>query len=420
MVPLFSEDMQLPEPDSRPERTSKPWRVAMPQGSRRRGRLLFVAGVILAACVLWFLLRGGEAPTYRAVSPKVQDIASTVESTGTLNPVVTVTVGTPVSGIIKSLHADFNSPVKKGQIIAQIDPATYSALVMQAHGSYVNAQAALRKAQVTAADADRTLARYAKLLHDGSISQGDYDGAATAAKTARNAVDEARGNVEQTCGAWRQAQTNLDYTSIRSPLDGVVISRNVDVGQTVAASFQTPTLFTIAQDLTKMQILASVAEADIGKIRVGGVAAFTVDAYPEKRFSGVVAQMRNSATTVSNVVTYAVVLAVDNKELLLKPGMTANITFTFQSKNDALTVPTAALRFKPRGGDRTPEPAPGQKRVYLLRDGVPVPVVVRMGVVNDTDAEVLAGLGPTDRVVVEQLDGGAEAGLLQNAVRPHF
>lgn len=382
------------------------------QGKRRLALLACV--LLLGLGVGWQQLRGSRAETaYRTQRAERGDIAATVTSSGTINPVVTVTVGTPVSGIIKELFADYNSQVKKGQIIAQIDPASYRAQVDQSRGSYLNAQANLDKAKVTLADAERTLRRYQNLVKDGSVSVSDYDSYATAAASARAAVTAAQGSVAQAKGAHDQAKTNLDYTTITSPVDGIVISRAVEVGQTVTASMSTPTLFTIAQDLTKMQISATVDESDIGKVHEGGEASFTVDAYPETRFTGTVTQVRNAATTVSNVVTYAVIVAVDNPELKLKPGMTANVVFTAASRQGVLKVPTSALRFRPKGPDGKSLPAAklpaGQKHLYVLRGGAPEAVAVTLGIGNDKETEILSGgLKEGDEVVLEAL-AAAEA-----------
>lgn len=376
----------------------------------RRTRLLLIALLAVAATVGAALMaRGGGGPeSFRTARPARGEIASTVTSSGTINPVVTVTVGTPVSGIVQAIYADYNALVKKGQVIARIDPATYQAQVEQNRGNVLNAQAGLDKARVTLADAARTRQRYENLVKDGSVSRSDYDTYATAEASARAAVQAAQGALAQAQGSYRQAKTNLDYTTITSPVDGIVISRSVEVGQTVAASLQAPTLFTIAQDLTKMQIYATVDESDIGRINEGGNTTFSVDAYPETRFSGTVTQVRNAATTVSNVVTYTVVVGVDNAELKLKPGMTASVVFQTAHRPDALKIPTAALRFKPQAtGEKTAEAAPrlaqGQKRLYVLREGKPVPVAVTVGIGNDKETEVLTGLGDGDEVVLESL-----------------
>jgi len=377
-------------------------------------RLAVLACVLLlAAGGAWYSLRGSRTEvSYQTAKAERGDLSATVTSSGTINPVVTVTVGTPVSGIIKELFADYNSLVKKGQVIAQIDPATYRALVEQSRGSYLNAQANLDKAKVTLTDAERTMKRYQNLVKDGSVAVSDYDTYATAAASARAAVGAAAGSVAQAKGAYDQAKTNLDYTTITSPVDGIVISRVVEVGQTVTASMSTPTLFTIAQDLTKMQISATVDESDIGKVHEGGNATFSVDAYPETHFSGTVTQVRNAATTVSNVVTYSVIVAVDNSELKLKPGMTANVTFVAATREGVLTIPTAALRFRPKTADGKSVEAgkleTGKKRIYVLNNGKPQPVVITTGIGNDKQTEVTSGdLAEGAEVILETLTGTA-------------
>ncbi|OIO02827.1 MAG: hypothetical protein AUJ49_05475 [Desulfovibrionaceae bacterium CG1_02_65_16] len=373
-------------------------------------RLTLIAGLLLlAAGGAYYALRGGKTQTvYRTQAAARGDITSTVTSSGSIAPLVTVTVGTPVSGIIKSLSADYNSQVRKGQVIAQIDPATYSALVEQNRGSYLNAVANVEKAKVTLVDADRTLKRYQALVKDGSVAVSDYDTYATAAASARAALRAAEGSVAQARGSYDQAKTNLNYTTITSPVDGIVISRAVEVGQTVTASMSTPTLFTIAQDLTKMQINATVDESDIAKVHEGGNATFSVDAYPEEAFSGVVTQVRNAATTTSNVVTYSVILAVNNADLKLRPGMTANVTFITATHTGALKIPTAALRYRPKTAtgqkqETQSKLGPGQKHIYVLKNGQPAPVVVTLGIGNDKETEVTAGeLAEGDAVVLEE------------------
>lgn len=383
----------------------------------QRSAMLKIVLAVLVLAVLagggLYLYRSGRGPkdTYLTAPVTRGSLATTVTSTGTLNPVVTVQVGTPVSGTVKAIYVDYNSPVTKDQPIAQIDPATFKAQVAQTYGNYLAAQANLEKAKVTLADAERTYKRYKNLVSDGSVSVSDYDTAATTWKSSQAAVEAAAGSVEQAKGAYEQAKTNLEYSTIRSPVDGTVISRNVDVGQTVAASFQTPTMFLIAQDLTKMEIDTSVDEADIGRIKEGGVANFTVDSYPEARFQGQVVQVRNAPVTVQNVVTYVVVVSVDNHDLRLKPGMTANVTFVTEHKDDVLKIPAAALRFKPRGAEsQGARPEGGKsvadgKRVYVLQDGRAVPVNVATGIGNDAEVEITKGLTEGQQVVVEQTGG---------------
>ncbi len=260
----------------------------------------------------------------------------TVTATGTLSAVTTVAVGSQVSGVISHLYADFNSRVKKGQLLAEIDPTPFQAQVDQQ-------KANLTKAQVDAANYKISLNRQARLLQDGLAAQADYD-------SAKAQYDGAVALVAQTRAALNQSETNLHYTHIISPIDGVVVDREYNVGQTVAASFQAPLIFSIAQDLTKMQVLADVDQSDIGRVRVGQQAEFTVDAYPDETFHGTIAQIRLNATVSQNVVTYPVMIEVSNPDEKLRPTMTANVTIDVANVHDVLRVPNSALRFKPAPG----------------------------------------------------------------------
>ena len=275
----------------------------------------------------------------------------TVTATGTLSAVITVQVGSQVSGVIARLYADFNSPVKKGQLLAELDPTPFQAAVEQQRAN-------LTKAQVDAANLKITLDRQERLLKSGLASQADYDGA-------KAQYESARAQVEQTKAALTQAETNLKYTRILSPIDGVVVDRQYDVGQTVAASFQAPTLFSIAQDLTKMQVQADVDQSDIGRVQVSQLARFTVDAYPDEEFRGRISQIRLNATVTQNVVTYPVIIEVPNPDEKLRPKMTANVTIDVAHVRDVLRIPNAALRFKPETGTpgATPAASGGQRGV---------------------------------------------------------
>ena len=376
----------------------------------------------------WYLASARKpAVTYKTAKIERGTIVSTVAATGNLSAVTTVQVGTQVSGTIQKLYVDYNSRVRKGQAIAEIDPSLFNASVEQAQGNALNAEANLQKAKVALADAERTLARNKKLLQDGIISQGDYDVAETAQQSAKASLKAAEGSVAQTKGALLQARTNLRYSVIRSPVDGVVISRAVDVGQTVAASFQTPTLFTIAQDLTKMQIEVSVDEADISRVKLAQKAGFTVDAYPEQTFGGKVVQVRSAPVITQNVVTYVVVVNVDNADLKLKPGMTANVAIEVGRKDDVIKLPPAALRFKPKavGDDPKSAAVSGQQggmgkaggsgksgrrdkgqQVYVLKEGKPVAVPVKTGIANSSAYEMIeGGLKEGDEVIIEEQGG---------------
>jgi HlyD family secretion protein len=362
------------------------------------GRRIWQAAVIAAAtvlgAVLFFAFRGkGNGPEYRTEIVSRGDIQAAVTATGTVNAVTTVLVGTQVSGTIKNIYADFNSPVKKGQLIAQIDPEMLEAQAGQARAN-------LEKTDAQVRDAERTLKRNRELFSRNLIARSELD-------TAETNFESARAQQEQARAALKVADTNLRYTRIISPVDGVVISRNVDVGQTVAASFQTPTLFTIAQDLTKMQIDTNVAEADIGSVKVGQEAEFTVDAYPDSTFKGKAWQIRRAPITVQNVVTYDVVIQVPNRDLRLMPGMTANVSIVIATKKDALKIPNGALRFRP--SERRPEKASTSAErkgpaVWVLEKGTPKRVAITPGISDGNYTEVLSGeLKEGQEVIVEAL-----------------
>ena len=396
--------------------------------------------LVLAAGIAFFTLKKKPEVTYKTAKVERGDIVSTVAATGNLAAVVTVQVGTQVSGTIQKLFVDFNSPVKKGQVIAQIDPALFAAQVEQTRGNFLAAQANLLKAKADLNDAKRSLERNRQLLKDGIVAQSDFDTAENRYEQAVATVKAADGTVAQTRGTFSQSETNLRYATIRSPVDGIVVSRNVDVGQTVAASFQTPTLFTIAQDLTKMEIDTSVDEADISRIKVGQPVTFTVDSYPENRFSGKVFQIRNAPVVTQNVVTYVVVVSVDNREMKLKPGMTANVSVETAHKENVLKIPAAALRFKPKGdkgskgaknatdaavkpagGDQRKKKAGGQQVYILGQDNKPVPVQVTTGVSNDGQVELAGGdLKEGDEVIVEQITTQKKSGGMGGPMGPRF
>lgn len=380
------------------------------------GAVLAVAAVLIA----FFFFRGGKKPVYRTLRLDRGDVVAQISATGTVNPVTTVQVGSQVSGTITKRYVDFDSRVRKGQIIAELDPALFQAQVEQARGNYLSAQASLHKAQVAYADAKRTRDRNQQLLKQGVVAQSDFDAAQTAYDSAEAGVRVASAGVVQMKGVLSQAETNRKNAVIRSPVTGVVISRNIDVGQTVAASFQTPTLFTIAEDLTKMQIETSVDEADISKARLGQRTSFTVDAYPDRQFAGTVTQIRSAPVTVQNVVTYIVVVLVDNKELLLKPGMTANVSIETGRRERVVRMPAAAVRFRPKAdGVRSPKSKMGAgtvgggrpvqaavQTVYILDAGKPKAVTFSAGLSDSRYIEVLEGSAVSEgsEVVIEAVD----------------
>ena len=396
--------------------------------------------------------QNGSNQKFRLAKVERGEINLVVTATGTLNPVINVLVGSQVSGTIKALYADFNSQVKESQVIAQIDPALFEAQLDQAKANVLNAQANLvnaranlenakanlTKADLAVLDTKRTLDRNRPLVEKQVIAQAtmdtaqvNYDTAVAQREVAKAQVESAvsqvessKAQVEQAKAALKLAETNLRYTTIRSPVNGTVISRNVDVGQTVAASLQAPTLFTIAKNLAEMQVDSNISEADVGRITVGLDATFTVDAYPERVFRGKVSEVRNAPIIVQNVVTYDVVILVDNKDLKLKPGMTANVSVMVAHRERALKIPNASLRFRPESAKReggkpgTPQ-KPGQQvksgegdqgrpgRVWVVSpEGKPIPVSILLGISDGTFSEVMEGsLKEGAEVIVEQTSG---------------
>src|SRR5262245_9671202 len=299
-------------------------------------RFLPIGVIVVALLLILFVVRkcaSSGSSSYQTATVTKGAITQVVTATGTLNPVTNVQVGSQVSGNIQKLFADFNSEVKAGQTVAQIDPMLFQAAVTQAEGDLASAQAALELAKVNAA-------RIQRLFTEKNSSQQDLD-------QANATLHQSEANVKIKQGALDKAKADLDHCTITSPIDGVVISRSVDVGQTVAASLQAPVIFQIANDLTKMQIDSNVAEADVGVVQVGQDVDFTVDAFPTRTFHGKVVQVRNAPITVQNVVTYDTVIEVNNADLKLKPGMTANVSIITARKEDVVKMPNAALRFRP-------------------------------------------------------------------------
>ena len=311
--------------------------------------LLFGAAAAGIAWGVWYVYfrDGGAEYVYRTQPVTRGSISATVSATGSVNPVEMVDVGTQVSGTLKEIYVDYNSRVTKGQLVATLDTDMLQSRVDEAKASLALAQARVTSARASAADADRTFKRNKELWERDLIARSELDTAETKLSLARASLAEHNAQVVQARASLKQAETSLGYARIVSPVDGVVIARKVDVGQTVAASLQTPTLFSIARGLTRMQIEASVDEADIGRIAEGQRAICRFDAWPDTTFEGTVTQVRLKSTVVSNVVTYTVIIRVDNSELKLKPSMTANVTIVTEEKKDVLRVPAAALRFTP-------------------------------------------------------------------------
>ena len=319
-------------------------------------RAIFIIGVaVIGLAIGGYVFFNGErkAPVrYRTAVVERGSVVSVVSATGTINPVVSVQVGTQVSGMIKSLHADFNSRVKAGDTVVEIDPEPFKARREQAASNLEMARSNVARSRADQAQRKREFDRVQSLLPQQFVSQNDVDVAATNYESAGAQLRVAEAQVKQAQAALNSAELDLKYTVIRSPVDGIVVARNVEVGQTVAASFATPNLFLIALDLTKMQVDTNVSESDIGGMTEGKEATFTVDAYPGVSFSGTIRQVRLAPINVQNVVTYNVVVGVDNKDLRLKPGMTANVSIVVAQKDQVLKVPHAALRFVPAKDDR--------------------------------------------------------------------
>jgi HlyD family secretion protein len=318
---------------------------------------------LVAALVLWRCTRSDEAaPKYVTDAVARGDVISRVSASGSLSAVVTVEVGSQVSGRIQALYADFNSVVKKGQRIAKIDPALFEAAVAQAAANVTAARGNLARLEAQAEEAERLARRAAQLFETRIVAENDRDASASTALAARAAVQQGRGQLAQSQAALYQSETNLRYTDILAPTDGIVISRAVNVGQTVAASLSAPVIFTIAQDLRAMEVHTNIAESDIGRLRAGMDASFTVDAYPTERFRGRIREIRNAPQVVQNVVTYDAVIDVENAELKLKPGMTATVNIVSERRDGVLRVPNAALRFRPDALAARPAGAGGASR----------------------------------------------------------
>ena len=370
-----------------------------------------VGAVVLVAIVVW-LLSGGkkeEKVEFETAKVEKQDISTSITATGTIEPVTSVTVGTQVSGIVSKLYVDYNSVVKKGQVIAELDKTN---LISELN----RAKADLSSAQSTLNYETANFNRYQTLFDKGLVSANDYESARLSYEKARQTVASSRESVQK-------AQTNLGYATITSPIDGVVLSKSVEEGQTVAASFNTPELFTIAQDLTDMRVIADIDEADIGGVQQGQRVTFTVDAFPDDKFEGQVTQVRQQATTSSNVVTYEVVISAPNKDLKLKPGLTANVTIFTLEKNDVLAAPAKALRFMPNEAllskGQQIEDVEAKTKVWTLEGNTFKAHAVETGTTNGMLTEIVSGISAGTEVLVDfTLSGGEMEETGQQASNP--
>lgn len=327
-------------------------------------------------------------PKYELEHVERREITETVEASGTINPVKTVSIGSQVSGMIKAIYVDFNSQVKKGELLAQIDPSLFQAQVDQARGTLGSANANYAQTKSIVAYDAVTYKRYKAMYKQNYISKNDLDQAESTYKADSAKLRSMAALIKQNQATLRNNMTNLRYTRIISPVNGVVVSRAVDVGQTVAASFQTPTLFTVAQDLTKMQIEVNVSEADIGKVKVGQIVNYNLDGYPNDTFKGKVIQVRIAPTTVSNVVTYTVIVSVDNDDGKLKPGMSANVSIITNKKEHALCVDNAAMRFTPK--EITKGKKFKEQGIWLLVKNKPTRINIKTGITDSDYTEIIS------------------------------
>ncbi|HJS91580.1 MAG TPA: efflux RND transporter periplasmic adaptor subunit [Steroidobacteraceae bacterium] len=404
--------MRLIGAEERREKAQEP----APEAARPRRRIRRVGGygaiagaAVLALLAAWWFMRRPVPPEFLTAPVTRGTVARAVTATGTVNPVMTIIVGSYVSGVIRDVYCDYNTRVKKGQLCARIDPRPYQAALEQARG-----QLARDSAQLAGARVD--LARYAVLVQQNSVARITYTDQAAL-------VHQLEGSVQLDRALVSNAEVNLGYTSIVSPVDGTVVARNITIGQTVAASFQTPTLFLIATDLTRMQVDTNTSESDIGSIAVGAPADFTVEAYPDRIFHGSIVQVRQAPQVVQNVVTYDAVVGVDNPSFLLKPGMTATVSIVTTRRTNVLRIPDQALRFTPNGltpgqpggapqGAAAPSVAATgavqSARLWVLRQGKAVAVPVRVGLDDGTYSELVSGdLQADDRVIIGEQRVGA-------------
>ena len=359
---------------------------------KKKAYIIAGVTVIIAAVVAFFALdKKEDGVTYATATVDTSNISTSVTATGTIEPVTSVSVGTQVSGIVAHLYVDYNSVVKKGQVIAELDKTNLLS-------ELASAKANLASSKANLAYQANNFKRQQTLFDKGLISANDFE-------QARLSYEQAQQQVQTGTQSVNKAQTNLGYATITSPIDGVVLSKSVEEGQTVAASFNTPELFTIAQDLTDMRVIADIDEADIGDIRVGERVEFTVDAYPDDTFQGSVTQVRQVATTESNVVTYEVVISAPNGDLKLKPGLTANVTIYTREMNDVLTVPTKALKFTPNEKLLTPEQTiqdcQGKNKVWVLEGNTFKAIPVETGITGGQNTEIIRGLKAGQKVITE-------------------
>ena len=378
-----------------------------------KGRIMAVILVliVISGGLFWYYSKSAEVIQYKTVRAERSDLRSVIQATGTLDAVETVDVGTQISGTVKEIYIDYNSVVKQGQLIAEIDSATQRTDVAQAEANLQVVQADLMNSEAVLANAEKSLARTRKLAEKDLIAKADVDTDEKTYLTAKAQVAASRARIAQYNATLNKTKINLGYTQIYSPVDGVVVAKNVEKGQTVAASYQTPSIAEIAKDLGQMQVEVNVDEADIGGVKEGQKATFTVDAHPNDPFDGVVTQVRLSPKTTDNVVTYVVIVKVSNNKGLLMPGMTANVSLIVEERKDVVVVPNSAFRFKPSdpsansgqpgvprmGGQTIAEvKAPA---VYMLDKKAPVRVEVKRGITDGQNTEIISGISEGSEVI---------------------
>jgi HlyD family secretion protein len=374
---------------------------------KKNRKIWYLAGAVLIIALIAWLLFGGskkkEEVKFETAKVEVGNIHTSITATGTIEPVTSVTVGTQVSGIVSKLYVDYNSVVRKGQVIAELDKTNLTSELNTARANLSSAQSAMNYQLAN-------YNRYKTLYDKGLVSADEFENARLSYQQAQQQVSQARETV-------KRAQTNLGYATITSPIDGVVLSKSVEEGQTVAASFNTPELFTIAKDLTDMRVIANIDEADIGGVKEGQRVSFTVDAFPDDTFTGAVQQVRQEATTESNVVTYEVVISARNNDLKLKPGLTANVTIFTMEKNNVLTVPAKALRFTPNEAllqkDQVINDCHGDHKLWTQEGNTFTAHAVEIGTTNGVTTEILSGIKEGTTVLTDFTISGGNMGMPQ-------
>lgn len=374
---------------------------------KKKISMIWIAvGIVVVIAVAAFLLSGGkkkEEVNFNTEKVAKVNILNSITATGTIEPVNEVTVGTQVSGIVSKLYVDYNSVVKKGQIIAELDKSNLTSQLNTAKASLSQAEASLKSAESDLAYQKANYNRYKALYKKGLISANDYESARLSYQTSLQTVATRKDQIASAKEEVQRAQTNLGYATITSPIDGIVVSKSVEEGQTVNANMSTPDLFTIAQDLTNMQVVADVDEADIGDVKKGERVTFTVDAYPNDTFEGTVTQVRLEATTTNNVVTYEVVISAPNADLKLKPGLTANVVIYTQESNGVLSVPSKALRYTPTketiGKRKMKDVSNAKNKVWTLEGNTLVAHKVNIGISDGTHTQVLSGIKEGQTVI---------------------